>query len=378
MGGDFPVDVAVVGAGISGALMALALVRRGFGVAVLDRRVPLCGSTMASTALLQFEIDVSLSDLADRLGAERARRAWRRSVAGVQVLAALVKRERIRCGFAVRNSLWLAGDTHGARALKREAAVRSRAGIPGRFLGPAALWRGYAIDGTGAIESPGSAVADPAQLTAGILRRAVRQGAHVISPADVRDVSANRAGVKLFLADGHVVHAKDAVFCTGYEVLSMLPLDGHQLKSTWAFATHPVVGLPNWLRSTLVWEASDPYLYLRTTADDRLVAGGEDEDSATQHTNPVLLQRKVRTIAAKVQRLVPGLAFAISHRWAGAFGDSPTGLPLIGAVPGMPHCYTVAGFGGNGITYSVIAADVIGARLSGGRDADADLYRVPR
>lgn len=55
---DTCVDVLIVGAGISGALMALSLANRGLKVLVVDRRQPLHGSSLASTAIIQHEIDV--------------------------------------------------------------------------------------------------------------------------------------------------------------------------------------------------------------------------------------------------------------------------------------------------------------------------------
>lgn len=375
---DVVADVAVVGAGISGALMAHTLVRAGASVIVLDRRAPVLGSTLASTALLQFEIDLSLTELSRRIGRSRARRAWRRSLAGVRALSRLVAKERLRCGFASRRSLYLSGDVYGARALDHEAELRARSRIPGRFVDRAALRQRYDIDRTGAIVSPSNAVANPAQLAAGLLRRAARLGARIFAPAEVRDLAASRNGVLLFTGDGATVHVRDAVFCTGYEFPRALPLAGHEVKSTWAIAARTSTPLPHWLADTVVWEASDPYLYLRTTPDGSIIAGGEDENSATRHANRQVLARKAATIASKVETLLPGVSLQLTHAWGGAFGESSTGLPIIDRLAGVPHCHVVAGFGGNGITYSMIAAEVTTARLKGRRDPDADLYRAPR
>ncbi len=168
------------------------------------------------------------------------------------------------------------------------------------------------------------------------------------------------------------------VCCTGYELLPAIPLAGHSIASTWAIATEPVPTLPAWLRSTLLWEASDPYLYLRTTADGRIIAGGEDEDSATRHANPALLHDKSARVTRKVEALLPSVALKVAYRWAGAFGASPTGLPIIDRVPGLRHCYALAGFGGNGITHSVIGAEVIARAIAGSPDPDARLFRAKR
>ena len=195
--------------------MSYSITRAGLSVAVLDRRAPLMGSTMASTALLQFEIDRPLSVLSDEIGEARARRVWQASLRGVQDLSELILRERIRCGFALRRSLYLAGNAYGQRALAAEVRSRARASIPGVWLNRRTLHARFGIDRTGAIESEHAAVANPAQLTAGILRRAIAGGAHVYAPAAVVDASSTGRDVRLYLGDGHVVHARAAVFRTG-------------------------------------------------------------------------------------------------------------------------------------------------------------------
>ena len=97
--------------------MAHSLAGRYAHVAVVDRRQPGHGSTMASTAMLQFEIDTPLIKLAKKMSPGKAARAWRRSWEATQGLAALVRREGIDCGFARRDTLYLAGDETGARGL---------------------------------------------------------------------------------------------------------------------------------------------------------------------------------------------------------------------------------------------------------------------
>ncbi len=76
---DEKADVVVVGMGISGAMIAEALSAEGLSVVAIDRRGPLRGSTPATTALVQFEIDQPLTKLSLIIGKEKAERAWIRS-----------------------------------------------------------------------------------------------------------------------------------------------------------------------------------------------------------------------------------------------------------------------------------------------------------
>ena len=117
-------DVVVLGAGITGALVAEAATALGLSTAVLDRRPPGQGSTSASTALLQFEIDVPLVRLSEEIGSERAARAWLRSFRSVAGLAELVARLDISCAFRPRRALYLAGNTLGADGIAAEGRLR--------------------------------------------------------------------------------------------------------------------------------------------------------------------------------------------------------------------------------------------------------------
>ncbi|GAD57845.1 oxidoreductase [Brevundimonas abyssalis TAR-001] len=133
----------MVGAGISGAFTARELAR-DHSVAVLDRRAPLMGSTMASTALLQWEIDLPLTALGGRIGIAKARRAYARSWSAVQALKRIVEDDRIPCGLAERRSLYLAGDEYGHRALKTEAEARAAMDLPSEYLDGPACGKGSA------------------------------------------------------------------------------------------------------------------------------------------------------------------------------------------------------------------------------------------
>ena len=367
------VDVAIVGAGISGAFMAHEL-SRDHSVAVLDRRPPLTGSTLASTALLQWEIDLPLTALADRIGMAKAKRAYLRSRRAIDDLRDIVARERILCGLKDKATLYLAGDEYGHRALEAEAGARAAIGLESEYVGPAALRERFGIDRSGAIVSQGSASGDPARLAAGLLRRAEKAGARVYSRVEVLEAASDPEGVTLLTDAGHAVRAKSVVFCCGYEFPKGVPTPGAKVISTWAMASKPRQRCPAWLRDTLVWEASDPYLYFRMGGDGRLIVGGEDEADPDAHADPAKLKRKCETLVKKLHALLPGVDFEVDYSWAGAFGESATGLPSIAPVPDMDHAWAVMGFGGNGITYSVIASQVVSAALRGGADPDADLY----
>lgn len=376
LGANRKVDVAVVGAGVSGALVADALLQSGKSVLVLDRRGPVQGSTPASTALLQFEIDQPLIHLARKIGYQRAVRAYWRSATAVDFLRGRIADLGIRCGFRERQTLYLPGNVLNVTGLKREAAARAAVGLRSRFIAADELHALTGIEKRGAVLSSGAGEVDPVAMVNGLWRSALSRGASIHAPSEVVDIDSSRAHVTLTMADGHAVRARHVVFATGYEVVKLVKPRGYKVMSTWALATGRQPARL-WPARRLIWEASDPYLYLRTTLDGRVIVGGEDEEFADEEKRDALIPKKIAAIRRKLERLLPGLDNNPEFSWTGCFGASITGLPAIGAIPGAPRCFAILGYGGNGITFSVIAAQLIQRAILGLKDPDAELFALP-
>jgi len=370
-------DVVVVGAGISGAMVADALSEAGLAVLVVDRRPPFAGSTAASTALLQYEIDTPLTHLAARLGERRAIRVWRRSKLALDALRERVRRLALDADCTTHDSLYLDGDLLGRRALAAEGEARRRAGFEVSHVGEAELRRRAGIVGRTALVGHGALAADPRRLAHGFLAAALARGARLASPVEVVAVDAAASRVRAHLAGGAWITARWLVFATGYELARRVPRRGHWIASTWAFATRPQ-RRPPWPGREFIWEAADPYLYLRVGPGHRVICGGADEPFADAASRDALLPAKVAVLQRKLRALMPDLDVEAEFAWCGSFGGSATGTPTIGAVPGLPHCFAVLGYGGNGITFSALAAQLVRTAILGGRDPDADLFAFRR
>lgn len=370
---DTRADVAVIGMGISGAMIVEALTAQGLDVICLDRRGPMLGSTAATTALVQFEIDQPLSKLSAMIGRTRAERAWRRSRLAIESLFARVSDLDVACRLGRRSSLYLAGNVLGPGGLAAEAAARLQAGIAVRHLTPKPLGDMFGIDRDGALLSHDNLTLDPRGLTAGLLLKARERGARFYAPAEATRITSGKDGVAVETKAGPVVTAAHAVLATGYELMEIVPQAKHRIISTWAIATQPQ-RKKLWRDEAFIWEASDPYLYLRSTRDGRVICGGEDEDFSDEEKRDALIEAKSVRLSQKLARLFPRLDTEPQFAWTGSFGTTETGLPYIGPIPRHPRVHAVMGYGGNGITYSQIASEVIASSLAGRDDSDADLY----
>lgn len=361
---DLSCDVAVVGAGITGALIADELAGHGHDVVVLERRDVCWGSTSASTALLQYEIDTHATDLVkhyDQASALLAYQSCLRAISEVGAVAQAVG----DVDFAECESLYYASNRADHPRLADEFAWRKQYGFPVRWLSRAALKDEYGLTASAAILSSVAARVDPYRFASRLLRRMQRQGTRVFDRTEVKFVTATGRSVQLTTATGQSIRAKYAVIASGYEAQRWLRQRVAKNRSSYAYISDPVDRAElRWLASTLLWESSRPYLYLRSTGDGRLLVGGEDDDRDIPARRDRLVDRKAAALERKVARLFPRLHAHPAFAWAGTFADTSDGLPLFGRHPQYgPRVLFALAYGGNGITYSMLGAGLLRAQI---------------
>jgi glycine/D-amino acid oxidase-like deaminating enzyme len=369
-------DALIVGAGITGSLVAERLTRQGLDVVIVDREHPGRGSTAASTSMLLWEIDRPLVELTAMYGFERAARAYRASLDAVTGLISLVRDHKLPGEIRNKRSLYLAAGSSIAELLD-EHRLRRRAGLPGDFLDHGQLLETYGMARAGAIVSPGAADADPLQLARGLLHLAVTRGARQF---DAEAVVFDPAGaaVTVGFEDGHEIAARAVVLATGYVMPDIVRSKVQAVSSSWAIATTPQ---PQniWKDGALIWENAKDYLYARTTPAGRIIIGGEDsEEIIAPDARDRLIPEKSRRLAQRLAALWPFAATEFEYRWAGTFDTTSDGLPLIGPVPGAKRVYAAYGYGGNGITFSYLAAQLIGDLIAGSSSPLLDDFALDR
>lgn len=356
-------DALIVGAGITGSLVAERLTRQGLDVVIVDREIPGGGSTAASTSMLLWEIDRPLTTLTEAYGFERAARAYRASLDAVSGLQALVAGLGIACDLREKNSLYLAAGSDAASLLE-EHRLRERAGLPGEFLDHGLLHDTFMMSRAGAIVSPGAADCDPLQLSRGLLQVAASRGARLFDAEAVAfDASGRRAIVGL--ENGREIEARSVVLATGYVMPGIVHSNVHRVSSSWAIATRPQ---PQniWRDGALIWEDAEHYHYARTTRAGRIIIGGEDSDEVVEpDARDRMIPEKSGVLAQKLAALWPRADTRAEFRWAGTFDATSDGLPLIGPVPGNNGIHAAYGYGGNGITFSFLAAQLLGDLIVG-------------
>jgi glycine/D-amino acid oxidase-like deaminating enzyme len=361
---DLQCDIAVVGGGITGALIADQLAGQGFDVAVVEKRDVGWGSTAASTALIQYEIDTHLTDLAKRYGENAAVLAYRACVTAITDLRVLAKGVG-SVDFAMQKSLYYASHRRDAPSLRDEFELRRKHGLRVDWLDEEALKATYSLDAPCAILSHVAARLDPYRMAHRLLGRLAKRGGGVFDRTEVDSIAPSARGVELRTTAGARIKCLHLILAAGYESQRWLGRRVSQNRSSYAFVTDPIDRTAlGFLGNTLIWESARPYLYLRTTRDGRLVVGGEDDRIDIPARRDRRVESKARKLASKVRRLFPALPVTPAFSWAGTFAESSDGLPYFGPDGRYgPRVQFAMAYGGNGITYSMIGASLLGDRI---------------
>ena len=374
---DLTCDVVVVGGGITGALVSYLLVRAGVDTVLVDRELPGCGSTAASTGLLQYEVDTSLIELIQKRGESQAVHAYRRGLSAIDELEALAGELNQPCGFDRRATLYLAGTEGDMAQLRREHECRRHFGFDVNCFEREALHEFSGIAAPGALYSAGDGQIDPYSFTQALLGAAQGAGLRAYRRVAVKSVEESPGRVTLPVGPFRIA-ARAVVFATGYASHAILRRGPGTLMTTYAAASQPLPSFGSWPESCLIWETSRPYFYARQTADGRALIGGEDTPGAFDHEDEALLAHKATLLGHRFEAMFPGLRFDPDYVWAGTFAETSDGLPYVGLLPGHERVYFALGYGGNGITFGMIAARLLTDFFLQRPNADAAVFCFER
>lgn len=373
------IEAAIIGSGITGSLVAHELCRAGVPCAIFDKRTITTGSSCASTAQLQYEIDVPLHKLADLIGLEQARGAYFESLYAIDKLEAVFKEVGFDPDFERVPSILVAHNRKGKKLIEKEFSARKNAGLPVEFIDKQTLLTEHSLKGYGALKNNRSAQMDCYKGAVGILEYHIRNSKlEVYTPVNIENYRKTKTGYELITSNGIKIICKYLIIAAGFEAGKFLPKDVMDLNSTYVAISQPVAPEYIWPQKCLYWDTDSPYYYMRTTKDNRMMIGGLDVPFKDPVKRDMLLRRQIQKLESRFKKLYPSIPFVVDMAWCGTFSSTKDGLPYIGAYPGLPNMLFALGYGGNGITFSMIAAEVICNIIQGKRDDRTQLFGFDR
>ncbi len=370
-------EVLVMGAGITGALIAYKLFSEGKKVVMVDRRDVCNGSTAASTSMLQYEIDVPLHKLIDQIGLTPAVSSYKNCEKAINDLKDIVDNVKSNCGFTFQKSIYFTSSKDDLSFLKDEFESRKEHGFKVKWLSKDDL-ESFGLKAYAAIESSSGAVMDVYKFAMDLHAYLEKNGVKIYDRTDIVEIKTKNDKLRAKTNEGFSIEVDDVVHCTGFESTETVDKNIVDLKSTFATASESFKTIPGAFKNRIYWNTDAPYLYFRATDDNRIIMGGGDRNFKNAKLRDALLPRKEKTLVKEFKKCFPEIPFALDYSWAGTFGETKDGLPYFGKEDPSSREHYILGFGGNGITFSVMGMDAIMHSLNNTPHPYLEYYKFNR
>jgi glycine/D-amino acid oxidase-like deaminating enzyme len=381
--GDLDVDVAIVGAGLTGLWTAyyLASAQPGLRIAVCERKIAGFGASGRNGGWCSALFPASLAKLARMAGRDAAVAMYRAMHATVDEVGRVAAAEGIDCHWAKGGTVQLARSVSQRERAEAEVAEAREFGFGEedlRLLTPDEAGAMVGADGVlGGTYTPHCAAIHPARLVRGLAEVVRRRGVSVFESTPVTDISPGRLRTPHGTVRAEFVIRATEGYTPGLPGLHRAIVPMYSLM----IATEPLpdsvwqqVGLAG--RPTFS-DHRRMIIYGQRTADGRFAFGGR---GAPYHLGSAIRPEfdQVPPVFAALRRtlgeLFPAVAdAAVTHSWGGPLGiprdwcasaglDRSTGLGWAG------------GYVGDGVSTTNLAGRTLADLVLG---TDSDLTRLP-
>ncbi len=363
---DVRTEVCVIGAGIAGISTAYLLALAGKRVVVLEDGAVGGGETGRTTAHLSNALDDRYYELERLHGRDGARLAAESHAAAIDRIEAVVREERIDCGFTRLDGYLFVPPGQSQDILHRELDAAGRAGVAGVEI--VRRIPDLSFDPGPSLRFPRQAQFHPLSYLSGLVAALERKGSAVHGRTHVTGVEAGPPA-RIVTQSGATVTADFVVCATNTPVIDWLVIHSKQSAyRTFAIGARVSGSIP----LGLYWDTADPYHYVRLSGDV-LIVGGEDHKTGQADDGEERLSRLESWTRARFP------VAAVEFRWSGQVMEPVDGLGYIGRNPGdKGHVFVATGDSGHGMTHGTIAGMLITDLILGRHNPWEQLYDPAR
>jgi glycine/D-amino acid oxidase-like deaminating enzyme/nitrite reductase/ring-hydroxylating ferredoxin subunit len=362
---NLEVDVAILGAGITGLTAAAHLKRAGQRVAVLEAREIGSGTTGFTSAHLDATTDYPLHRMILDFGQSAAATV---TTATREAIDQIEQRCRAwpDCQFSRLASYFFTESADELSELEKQCSAERKLGFNCWFSRQVPLpfpTAGASITAHQGRFHPQRYLQHLAEEVHGG-SSAIYENTSAAPPDDGEPVVVE--------TDGGTVKAKTVVVATHSPYLGISEFDFRVFPyQSYVLA----VRVEETIEDALYWDDAEPYHYIRVASPDDphlLLIGGCD------HKTGQPLDERDRF--AELEKYVSErfTIRSIEQEWSAQLYNPADGLPHIGVCPNRPHTYVATGFAGTGLTWGTVAGTLIARLILGERHPLADILKPGR
>jgi glycine/D-amino acid oxidase-like deaminating enzyme/nitrite reductase/ring-hydroxylating ferredoxin subunit len=365
LGRDLRVDVAIVGAGITGLTTATLLKAAGKTVAVIEATRVAQGVTGYTTAHLTEVIDSSFDTLISHFGEDGARRAVQATRTALDTIASLVRDRSIECGLQRVPAFYYTEKDEGVQDVHDEHEAARRLGLAVSLTEDVPL----PFPVKAALRFGDQARFHPRQYLLPLLKGIPGRGSHVFEDTRVLDIE--DGSPCLVETNTGTVTATDVVMATHVPLNKLLLQTKVAHYRSYVVAGRTEARVPD----GLYWDNEDPYHYVRlqeTRGGPLVIVGGEDH-KVGQEDDTEKAFAALRDYAHDRWKLA-----SVLYRWSAQVAEPVDGLPYLGRNSSSSHVYVGTGYSGTGMTFGTLAALIASDLILGRENPYAGIFDATR
>lgn len=360
-------DVIIIGGGITGITTGLLLQQSGFNCLVIEAQNLCFGTTGGTTAHINTLLDTPYNTIAKNFGKENASLVASAAKEAVALIRQHIRKYAIACDYESADAYLFSTNKQQTQELEDIVQATKEAGVNMKYTKKIPL----AVDFEKAAVVTGQAKFHPVSYVYALAQAFENHGGVILQQARVTGIEENdtiavQTNNSRYLAK-KVIHATHTPLGVNLVHLRCQPF------RSYAIAVHL---RNNAYPDDLIYDMYDPYHYYRTqeiNGKKYLVAGGFDHKTGKKENEESCLRELEEFIRKKFN------VSSIYAKWSSQFFEPADGLPYIGSLPGHgDSMYVAAGFGGNGMTYSHVAALTIRAILKNQESPYISLFNPNR
>lgn len=349
---DQPVEVLIVGGGITGFTLGLLLQEAGKKCVIAEAYQPGYGTTGGTTAHINTMLDMPYPKIEKNFGADGAALVAEATRTARDIIAANVERYAIECDFAYKDGYLFAETEQEEKELEEIWHATQRAGVD--------AVRASAIPVPLAFRSAicyrKQARIHPLKYLYALAEAFYEKGGIVLTNTRVEHTE-RKDGFQEARTNRGALRAEQLVYATH------IPLGINLLHSRCAPYRSYVLGVTlsdHQYPDDMAYDMKEPYHYFRThRIADRpyLIIGGADHK--TGHGDPEKSFQELETYTR--QRFNVS---SIDYHWSAQYFEPADGLPYIGGLPGGEEgVYVATGYSGNGILLGSLAGRMLADQI---------------
>ncbi|MGF2615923.1 FAD-dependent oxidoreductase [Rossellomorea vietnamensis] len=371
---DIKCDVLIIGGGSSGAQCAYFLSESGLDVAVVDKRKAGLGSTAANTALIQYMGDKMVHELVNSFGEKTAMQHLNLCRQGMDDIKKAAESLEIDVEFQYRDTLYYASSKEDLPKLQKDFHYLKKHGFPVKYLEQNQIEADYSFTKLAAIYGEKDAELNPYKFTHGLLQKVQANGTRIFEDTEITGQKVTGKEIAYYTNHSSSISAQYVIIAGGYESLEFKKEKNAVMNSSYSIVTNPVEDFSGWHDRTLIWETARPYIYMRTTKDNRIIIGGLDEntDIAAERDGKILNKRN--KLVKEFNKLFPHIRITPEFYLGAFYGGTHDGLPMLGRYENRPNHFYLMGYGDNGTVYNMVLARMIRDLIVKGSSENHQIY----